>query len=68
MTFKLLCKSWETVIKLFNHYSSIVFEVKHKAKYGERLPVTLPQVKFSKWNQANHIFFVSSKRIYKKSI
>ena len=54
---KLLYKSREDVIKLFNDYSSVVSEDKHKAKYGEgpkiltpkqmlqRLPIALAQVK-----------------------
>ena len=53
---KLLYKSWGAVIKLFNDYSSFVFETKHKAKYGglkiltpkqmlPRLTIALAQVK-----------------------
>ena len=53
---KLLYKSREAVIKLFNDYSLIVSEAKHNAKYGkgfkiltpkqmlQRLPVALAQV------------------------
>ena len=33
----------EAVIKLFNDYSSIVSEDKHKAKYGERLKILTPK-------------------------
>ena len=53
---KLLYKSRGAVIKLFNDYSSFVFEAKHKAKYGglkiltpkqmlQRLTIALAQVK-----------------------
>ena len=54
---KLLYKSQEAVIKLFNDYSSIVSEAKYKSMYGEgfkiltpkqilqRLPIALAQVK-----------------------
>ena len=53
----MIYKSREVVIKLFNNYSSIVSEAKHKAKYGkglkiltpkqmlQRLPIALAQVK-----------------------
>ena len=56
---KLLYESRKAVIKLFNNYSSIASEAKHKAKYGEglkiltpkqrlqRLPIALAQVKAS---------------------
>ena len=36
---KLLYKSREAVIKLFNDYSSIVCEAKHKGKHGEGLKI-----------------------------
>ena len=36
---KLLYESQKAVINLFNDYSSIVSEVKHKAKYGEGLKI-----------------------------
>ena len=54
---KLLYESRQAVIKLFNDYSSIASEAKHKVKYGEglkilnpkqmlqRLPIALPQVR-----------------------
>ena len=54
---KLLYESRQAVIKLFNDYSSIASEAKHKAKYGEglkiltskqmfqRFPIALEQVK-----------------------
>ena len=54
---KLLYKSRQVVIKLFNEYSSIASEAKYKLKYGEslkiltskqmlrRLPMALAQVK-----------------------
>ena len=53
----MLYKSRGVVIKLFNDYSSIASEAKHKAKYGigfkiltpkqmpQRLPIALAQVK-----------------------
>ena len=53
----MLYKSREAVVKLFNGYSSIVSQAKHKAKYGkgfkilypkqmfQRLPIALAQVK-----------------------
>ena len=53
----MLYESREAVIRLFNDYSSIVSEDKHKAKYGEglkiltpkqileRLPIALAQIK-----------------------
>ena len=57
---KLLFESRQTVIKLFNKYSSIVSEAKYKTKYAEGLkiltpkqmlqilPIALAQVKSSK--------------------
>ena len=38
---KLLYESRQAVIKLFNDYSSIASEVRHKAKYGEGRPLDL---------------------------
>ena len=58
---RFLCKSRQVVIKLFNDYSSIASEAKHKVKYGEgmkilspkqmlqRLPIALAQVKAEKF-------------------
>ena len=40
---KLLYESRETVIKLFNDYSSIVPEVKYKSIYGEGLKILSPK-------------------------
>ena len=39
----MLCKSREAVIKLFNYYPLIVFEAKHKAKYGKRHKILTPK-------------------------
>ena len=36
-------ESREAVIKLFNDYSSIASEAKHKGKYGERLKILTPK-------------------------
>ena len=38
-----LYKSRGKVIELFNYYSGIVSESKHKAKYGERLEILSPK-------------------------
>ena len=60
---KLLFESRQTVIKLFNKYSSIVSEAKYKTKYAEGLkiltpkqmlqilPIALAQVKSSKTSE-----------------
>ena len=60
---KWLYKSQAAVIKLFNDYSSIISEAKHKAKYGkvlkiltskqmfQRLPIALAQVKADKTSE-----------------
>ena len=40
---KLLYRSREGVIKLFNSYSSILSEAKHKAKYGEEVKILTPK-------------------------
>ena len=74
-TIKLLYKSREAVIKLFNDYSSIAFEAKYKAKHRDglkiltptqmlqRLPIALSQVnELTNWNQTNYIYFVLGKR------
>ena len=42
--FKLLYKSQEAVITLFNDYSSTVFEAKYKKIYGNRIPSKLAHV------------------------
>ena len=42
--FKLLYKSQEAVITLFNDYSSTVFEAKYKKIYGNRIPSMLARV------------------------
>ena len=51
---KLLYKSWEAIIKLFNDYSLIISEVKYKSvnlkmliskQILEKLPIALAQVK-----------------------
>ena len=39
---KLLYKSREAVIKLFNDYSSIAFEAKYKAKHRDGLKILTP--------------------------
>ena len=41
---KLLYKSQEAVITLFNNYSSTVFEAKYKKIYGNRIPSMLARV------------------------
>ena len=40
---KLLCESRQAVIKLFNEYSSIVSEAKHKVKYEEGMKILSPK-------------------------
>ena len=40
---KTLYKSREKVIKLFNYYSKIVSEAKHKTKYEERFKILTPK-------------------------
>ena len=42
--FKLLYKSQEAGITLFNDYSSTVFEAKYKKIYGNRIPSKLAHV------------------------
>ena len=72
---KLLYKSREAVIQLFNDYSSIASEAKYKVKHRDglkiltpkqmlqRLPIALSQVnKLTNWNKTNYIFFVLGKR------
>ena len=39
----MLYKSREAVIKLFNDYSLIISEAKHKVKYGEGLKILTPK-------------------------
>ena len=45
---KLLYKSWEAVIKLFNDYSLIMPGAKYKTKYGEGLKIITPKQMHSK--------------------
>ena len=40
---ELLYKLREAVFKLFNDYSSIVFEAKHKARYWKQLKILTPK-------------------------
>ena len=42
-TIKLLYKSREAVIKLFNDYSSIISEAKYRTKHGEGLKISIPK-------------------------
>ena len=41
---KLLYKSRQAAIKLFNDYSLIISDTKHKTKYGERLKILTPKL------------------------
>ena len=41
---KLLYKSRQAAIKLFNDYSSIISDTKHKTKYGEGLKILTPKL------------------------
>ena len=40
---KVLYESQEAVIKLFNDYSSVVYEAKHKTEYGKGLKILTPK-------------------------
>ena len=77
---KLLYEWQEAVIKLFNDYSSIVAEAKHKAKYGKgfrmltskqmvrRLLIVLAQVKAGNTSEIRQILYslYSAKQITKE--
>ena len=58
---KLLYKSREAVIKLFNYYCSVTSEAKYKSIHGEGLKIFTPKHML---NPTNYTFLVSSQRNY----